>query len=150
MRFPFTRHRRPPASDSVLWRTRFGIGSDRRIELNLHLFFVLTMVTVTWLLALAFFPRFFPGWEPAAYWFVAIAVALIDSLAGLLHELGHAIVALAKGRRISHHPVWPRRRGSALGWTQPSARASGDLRGWAIEPLAHRQPAVYGLECATQ
>jgi Zn-dependent protease len=100
MRFPFARHRRPPASDSVLWRTRFGIGSGRRIELNLHLFFVLTMVTVTWLLALAFFPRFFPGWEPAAYWFVAIAVALFDSVAGLLHELGHAIAGLAKGRRV--------------------------------------------------
>src|SRR5260370_14443745 len=100
MRFPFNRHRRTPASDSVLWRGRFGIGSGRRIELNLHLFFVLTMVTVTWLLALTLFPRFFPGWEPAAYWLVAGAVAVCDSVAGLLHELGHALVALAKGRRV--------------------------------------------------
>jgi Zn-dependent protease len=100
MRFPFVRHRRPAASDSVLWRGRFGIGSGRRIELNLHLFFVLTLVTVTWLLALTLFPRFFPGWEPAAYWLVAGAVAVCDSVAGLLHELGHAIVALAKGRRV--------------------------------------------------
>jgi Zn-dependent protease len=100
MRFPVMRHRRPPTTDSVLWRGRFGFGTDRRIELNLHLFFVLTLVIVTWLLALAFFPRFFPGWQPAAYWFVAIAVAVFDSVAGLLHELGHAMVALAKGRRV--------------------------------------------------
>src|SRR5436853_1611497 len=100
MRFSFVRHRRPSTSDSVLWRGRFGFGIGRRIELNLHLFFVLTLVAVTWLLALAFFPRFFPGWQPAAYWFVAVAVAVFDGVAGLLHELGHAIVALAKGRRV--------------------------------------------------
>ncbi len=100
MRFLFMRHRRPAVGQSVLWRGRFGLGTGRRIELNLHLCFVLTLVTVTWLLALAFFPRFFPGWQPTAYWFVAIAVALFDSMAGLLHELGHAIVALAKGRRV--------------------------------------------------
>jgi Zn-dependent protease len=94
------RHRRPSASDSVLWRGRFGLGTNRRIEVNLHLFFVLTVVTVTWLLAVAFFPRLFPSWAPEAYWCVAIAVAFFDSVAGLLHELGHAIVALAKGRRV--------------------------------------------------
>jgi Zn-dependent protease len=100
MRFPFVRHRRPAASTSVLWRGRFGFGTGRRIELNLHLFFVLTMITVTWLLAMAFLPRLFPGWPPAVYWFVAVAVAVFDSVAGLLHELGHAIVALAKGRHV--------------------------------------------------
>src|SRR5258708_22235990 len=85
MRFRFIRHRRPPASDSVLWRGRFGIGSGRRIELNLHLFFVLTMVMVTWLLALTLFPRFFPGWEPAAYWLVAVAATAHDRVAVGLH-----------------------------------------------------------------
>jgi len=94
------RHRRPSANDSVLWRGRFGLGTGRRIELNLHLAFILTLVVVTWLLALAFFPRFFPGWPPAAYWLVAVAVAVFDGVAGLLHELGHAVVALAKGRRV--------------------------------------------------
>ena len=58
MRFPSVRQRRPSARDGVLWRGRFSLGTDRRIELNVHLFFVLTLVTVTWLLALALFPRF--------------------------------------------------------------------------------------------
>src|SRR5205085_6117133 len=59
-----------------------------------------TVVVVTWVLAQAFFPRLFPGWPAQSYWLVAFAVAATDGLAGLLHELGHAIVALARGRRV--------------------------------------------------
>jgi Zn-dependent protease len=84
----------------VLWRCWVQVGKNHRIELSLHAFFVVTLLTVTWLLALTLFPRLFPGWTPAAYWLVATAVALTDSLAGLLHELGHALVALGKGRRV--------------------------------------------------
>jgi Zn-dependent protease len=97
---PWKRHPRPARSDGIVWRGRFRLSAGHRIELNLHLFFVLTLVTVTWLLALALFPTVFPGWEPAAYWLVAAAVALTDSVAGLLHELGHAVVALARGKRV--------------------------------------------------
>jgi Zn-dependent protease len=100
MRFPFVRHRCPSANDGVVWRGGISLGGGRRIELHVHLLFVLTLVTVTWLLALALFPRFFPGWHAASYWFVAVAVAVTDSVAGLLHELGHAVVAIARGRRI--------------------------------------------------
>jgi Zn-dependent protease len=34
------------------------------------------------------------------YWLVASTVALTDSIAGLAHELGHALAAIAKGRRV--------------------------------------------------
>lgn len=84
----------------MVWQGRFGFGSGHKIELSVHLSFVLTLVIVWWLLALALFPLFYPGWHPASYWLVAAAVALTDSLAGLVHELGHAIVALAKGRPV--------------------------------------------------
>jgi Zn-dependent protease len=102
MRFPINRHRRTPGGDDdgVLWRGWFHLGSSHKIELSLHLFFVLTVVVVTSVLAFAFFPHVFPGWPTHSYWLVAIAVAATDSLAGLLHELGHAIVALARGRRV--------------------------------------------------
>jgi Zn-dependent protease len=70
------------------------------VELSLHLFWVLTLLGVIWLLALGFLPRVFPGWTPAAYWLVASSVALTDSIAGLVHELGHAVVAVARGRRV--------------------------------------------------
>jgi Zn-dependent protease len=100
MRLLPARHRATGADNGVVWRGRLRLGSRHKIELSLHLFFVLTLIAVTWLLALTLFPRFFPGWAPAAYWLVAVAVALTDSLAGLVHELGHAVVALAKGRRV--------------------------------------------------
>jgi Zn-dependent protease len=76
------------------------LGKSHTIELGLHLLFPLTMGAVTWLLALAFFPRFFPSWTPAVNILVASMVVLIDSFAGLLHELGHTLVAMARGRRL--------------------------------------------------
>ena len=88
--------------DRVLWRGWFQLGGSHRIELNLHFLWVLTVVGVTWVLALAFLPRVFPGWPAGAYWLVASSVALIDSFAGLAHELGHAAVAVARGRRVYH------------------------------------------------
>jgi Zn-dependent protease len=120
MRFPFKRHRRFLAGNSVLWRARFCFGAGRSIELHLHLFFILTLVAVTWLLAMAFFPRLFPGWHPEWYWFVAASVAVTDSLSGLLHELGHAAVALAKGRRAYRITLY--------GLTAAARRSGGPTR----------------------
>lgn len=88
--------------DRVLWRGLFDLGGSHRIELHLHFLWVLTVLAVTWVLALAVLPHVFPGWPPGAYWLVASSVALIDSLAGLAHELGHAVAAIAKGRRVYH------------------------------------------------
>src|SRR6266852_4033516 len=88
------------AADRVVWRGWLHLGGSHRIELSLHLFFVLTLVAVTWMLAQALFPRFFPGWTPTSYWLVAASVALTDALAGLFHELGHAAAAIGKGRRV--------------------------------------------------
>jgi Zn-dependent protease len=100
MRLLLPDHRHHRAGDGVVWRGGFHLGKSQEIELSLHLFFVLTVLIVTSLLAELFFPRFFPGWTTIVYWLVAISVTLTDSLAGLLHELGHAVVALARGRRV--------------------------------------------------
>src|SRR6266851_10120314 len=88
--------------DGVVWRGWLRLGGNHRIELNLHVLGVLTLLGVTWLLALGFLPHVFPGWPAGVYWLVASSVALTDSLAGLVHELGHAIVAVARGRRVYH------------------------------------------------
>jgi Zn-dependent protease len=86
--------------DAVVWRGRVWLGGSHRTELNLHLWFIPTLVGVIWLLALGLLPHLFPGWNPSAYWLVASTVALTDSLAGLVHELGHAVVAIMRGRRV--------------------------------------------------
>lgn len=77
------------------------ITDQPRIELNLHLFFPVTLVAVTLLLALALLPTLFPGWQAAGYWLVAAAVAALDAVAGLVHELGHAVVAVLRGTGVS-------------------------------------------------
>ena len=84
----------------VVWRCWLRFGGRHQIELSLHVCFVVTAVTVTYLLANAFLPRVFPGWDQPAYWLVAATVVMTDSLAGLLHELGHAAAALGRGRRV--------------------------------------------------
>jgi Zn-dependent protease len=85
----------------LVWSGALHVGNHHRIELNLHGFFLLTVVLVTCALAQAVLPRLFPDWPPVAYWLVGATVAGMDALAGLLHELGHAGVAMARGRRVS-------------------------------------------------
>src|SRR5919197_4551881 len=79
--------------DRVVWRTSLRFGPTPPIELGIHLYLLLTVIGVSWLLGGLVLPRLFPGWTGAAYWAVAGAVALLDCLAGLGHELGHAVVA---------------------------------------------------------
>ena len=86
--------------DGVVCRTWFRLGDSRRIELSLHVGCLLTLVVVTWLLAAGLLPHLFPGWQPGLYWLVACSVTLLDCLAALAHELGHAAAAVARGRRV--------------------------------------------------
>jgi len=88
------------SASTILWRGRVRLFSSHFVELELHLGWLVTVVLVTCLLAQSLFPALFPGWVPVAYWCVAISVALIDCLAGVVHELGHAAAAIAKGRRV--------------------------------------------------
>lgn len=84
----------------MLWHGWLDVGRSQRIELSLHVAWLLTVLVVTWLLGAGLLPRLFPGWASGNYWLVAAGVALIDSLAGLAHELGHAAAAIGRGRHV--------------------------------------------------
>lgn len=119
-----------------MWRCQLPAGSTRRIELSLHCGFLATLAAVTWLLAMAFLPRLFPGWHPAAYWLVACTVAITDGVAGLAHELGHAAVAVARGRnvyRITLYGLAAAARRSGGGATRPRDQFAIALAG----PVSH-------------
>jgi len=120
MLLPIRRHPRRSPHHDVLWHGWLHVGNHHRIELNLHVFFALTMVAVTWLLALAVLPRLFPGWQPSSYWLVASAVAITDGLAGLVHELGHAGMAMARGRKVSRITLY--------GLAAAGRRSAGPIR----------------------
>jgi Zn-dependent protease len=106
--------------DAVVWRGRLWLGGSHRVELNLHMWFVPTLLSVCSVLALGLLPHLFPGWHPAAYWLVASAVALTDSLAGLAHELGHALAAVGRGRHVYHITLY--------GLAAAARRSSGPAR----------------------
>ena len=134
-----------------MWRCWLRFGKSRQIELSLHPLFVVTMVAVTYVLAVGFLPRVFPGWEATVYWLVAATVTLTDSLAGLLHELAHAAAAMARGRSVyritlygvaaaahrSRGPVRPRDQ-LAIALAGPMAHllvASALLYIWTLLPI---------------
>ncbi len=90
--------RRP--ADGVLWQGSLGLPGNQQIELSLHVAWLATVVGVTSALGVAILPNLFPGWDPSVYWLVGSSVALLDTVAGLAHELGHAFMAIARGRRV--------------------------------------------------
>jgi Zn-dependent protease len=93
-----TRRRRLAAP--VLWRHWVLVPAGHRLELRVHLGCLVTIALISGLLARVVLPTLFPGWHAGVYWAVAGWIAVADSLAGLLHELGHAAVALAAGQRV--------------------------------------------------
>jgi Zn-dependent protease len=73
---------------------------EQPVEVAVHLGCVVTPLVVSCLLAQLALPAVFPGWDARTYWLVGGWIALADTAAGLLHELGHAVVALAHGRQV--------------------------------------------------
>lgn len=76
---------------SVRLITTLGIP----IRLNVGWFLVAVLVTAS--LVGNIFPRQFAGWDPSTYWIVGALTALFFFASVLIHELGHAIVALGEG-----------------------------------------------------
>jgi Zn-dependent protease len=62
-----------------------------KIRLDVSWFLVAALIT--WSLAVGFFPRAHEGLEPAAYWLMGAAGALLLFASVVAHELSHALVA---------------------------------------------------------
>lgn len=72
----------------------FGIGRVAGIPVRIHINWFLTAALVTWSLAVGYFPLEYPGWSGPYYWAIAGVTALLFFVSVLLHEMGHALVAL--------------------------------------------------------
>lgn len=131
---PLARHRGRHGGAALVWRGQLTLPKQHTVELNLHVAWLLTLCTIAWLLAQALLPRLFPSWLPAAYWLVAFSVALLDAAAGLLHELGHALAAVGKGRRVYRITLY--------GLAASVCRSSGHLK-----PRDHFAIAIAGPMC---
>ncbi|HEX6127580.1 MAG TPA: site-2 protease family protein [Candidatus Limnocylindria bacterium] len=75
----------------------FSIGRIFGIRIALHPSWLVIAFLVTYSLAAFALPQNFAGWEPAAYWIVAVLVALLFFGSVLAHELSHALVARRYG-----------------------------------------------------
>lgn len=83
-----------PATRGFKIATVFGLP----IKIDPSWFFII--VLLSWTLAQGYFPRVYMGLEPAVYWFMGIAAALLLFFSVLLHELGHALIAKKSGTEV--------------------------------------------------
>ncbi len=67
------------------------------IPIRLHLSWFLIIALVTWSLAIGSFPRAFPGLPAQSLWLLSGITSLLFAVSVLIHELGHAAVALRDG-----------------------------------------------------
>ena len=71
-----------------------NLGRIWGIPIGLHWSLLLVFGLLSWSLALGYFPEEYPTLSPPAYWLLAAFTSLLFFGSVLLHELGHAIVAL--------------------------------------------------------
>lgn len=70
------------------------LGRIKDIPIGLHWSLLLVFGLLTWSLARGYFPDEYPSLAGSAHWFLAILTSLLFFGSVLLHELGHALVAL--------------------------------------------------------
>ncbi|HEV8616346.1 MAG TPA: site-2 protease family protein [Methylomirabilota bacterium] len=72
----------------------------RGIPVRIDYGWLLIFAVISWSLASGYFPRVIPELSPAAYWLQGLVAALLLFVSVFLHELSHALVALAQGVRV--------------------------------------------------
>ena len=92
---------RPRSNTSAALPASLTLGRIAGIELNIHVSWLLIVVLLTTSLATSYFPAVAPGRAPGVYWLVGLGATLLLFLSVLLHELGHALVARARGLPVS-------------------------------------------------
>jgi Zn-dependent protease len=70
------------------------LGRIWGIPIGLHVSWFLIFGLVTWSLAAAYFPGEYPALPGLAYWLMGAATSLLFFASVLIHELGHAFLAL--------------------------------------------------------
>lgn len=73
---------------------RITLGKIWGIPIGLHWSLLLVFALLTWSLATGYLPNSYPDLDPVARWIIAAVTSVLFFLSILLHELGHAWVAL--------------------------------------------------------
>jgi Zn-dependent protease/CBS domain-containing protein len=75
-------------------RHTIRLGRILGIPVDLDYSWFLIFVLLTWTMAVGYYPAEFKDWPAAEYWVVGAATAIMLFVSVLLHELGHAAVAI--------------------------------------------------------
>ncbi len=75
-------------------RSTISLGRILGIPIGVDYSWFLVFALLTWSLATSYYPAEFANWPVAQYWVVAAATVILMFASVLLHELGHAVVAM--------------------------------------------------------
>lgn len=75
----------------------FKLGRIQGIEIGIHYSWLFVFGLLTFSLARGLLPNLYAGWTTTQYWLIGGLAALLLFLSVLAHELGHSLVAQAKG-----------------------------------------------------
>ncbi|RIK60082.1 hypothetical protein DCC62_28320 [candidate division KSB1 bacterium] len=78
----------------TMTRQNIPLGRIMGIPLGLDYSWFLVFALLTWSLASSYYPAEFKNWSPLLYWFMGAVTAIMLFVSVVLHELGHAAVAL--------------------------------------------------------
>lgn len=78
----------------------------RGIAIGAHWSWLLVVALVVWSLGTSLFPTTYPGLDGGTYLVMAVVAAGLFFGSILLHELGHALRALAEGMRLEGITLW--------------------------------------------
>ncbi len=94
------------AKDEGMLGSSFTLMRVRGIRIGAHWSWLFVFALVAWSLSSALFPRTYPGLSDNTYLIMGVVAAITFFASILLHELGHALVGIRRGVRISEITLW--------------------------------------------
>src|SRR6202171_4957877 len=76
------------------------LGTLAGIDIRVHYTWIFAFILIAWSLALGYFPTANAGLDTGTYWVLGVVSALLLFGSVLVHELGHSLVAGARGIRV--------------------------------------------------
>src|SRR6267142_4124936 len=76
------------------------LGTLAGIDIRVHYTWLFAFLLIAWSLALGYFPSSNAGLGAGTYWILGVVSALLLFGSVLVHELGHSLVAGARGIRV--------------------------------------------------
>src|SRR6266849_9955701 len=83
-----------------MMRGSLKLGTLAGIDIRVHYTWFFAFVLIAWSLALGYFPTVNAGLGAGTYWLLGVVSALLLFGSVLVHELGHSLVAGARGLRV--------------------------------------------------